>query len=117
MSGAVVRRSCPAQLSGADVHYGCPLQIDVICISGRSVTVLMYVQVMYVSAFLWEIISSDDWWIVCNVMYSGLKCKLSGDAPQGSWSSINDVNYSGCVLLLSNSYICYNFVPVTRIVF
>ena len=50
-------------------------------------------------------------------MYSGLKCQLSGDAPQGSWSSINYVNYSGCVLLLSKSYICYDLVPGTRIVF
>ena len=44
------------------------------------------------SAILWEIISSDAWWIVCNVKYSGLKWQLSGDAPQGSWSSMNDVN-------------------------
>ena len=42
-------------------------------------------------------------------MYSGLKCQLSGDAPQGPWSSINDVNYSGCVC-------CYpNPVSVTQV--
>ena len=27
--------------------------------------------------------------------YTGLKCQLSGDAPQNSWSSINDVHYFG----------------------
>ena len=29
----------------------------------------------------------------------GLKCQLSGDAPQGSWSSINGVNCYGGVVL------------------
>ena len=28
--------------------------------------------------------------VYCDV-YSGLKCQLSGDAPQSSWSLINDV--------------------------
>ena len=50
-------------------------------------------------------------------MYSGLKCQLSGDAPQSSWSSINDVNYSGGVCYYPNPDIHYNLVPVTRIVF
>ena len=53
-------------------------------------------------ATLWEIVSSYAWWIVCNDMYSGLKCQLSGDAPQGSWSLINDVNCSGCVCSYPN---------------
>ena len=29
LSNAIVRRSCPAQLSDADVRYGCPSRIDV----------------------------------------------------------------------------------------
>ena len=46
-------------------------------------------------------------------MYSGLKCQLSGDAPQGSWSSINDVNYYGCVLLWSKSHNRYTYTSIT----
>ena len=42
---------------------------------------------------------------VCCVTNSGLKCQLSGDAPQGSQSLINDVNYYVCV--------CYDLNPIT----
>ena len=39
------------------------------------------------------------------------KCQLSGDSPQGSWSSINDVSHSGFVC-------CYpNPISVTYILF
>ena len=42
--------------------------------------VLMYVQPgLHVSAIIWEIISSDAWWIVCNVMYTqGLSANSQG---------------------------------------
>ena len=42
-----------------------------------------------------------------------LKCQLSGDAPQGSWSSINGLNCYGCVVLdpipVSATHIVYSF--------
>ena len=61
------------------------------------------------SAILWEIISSYAWWIVCNVLcIPGLSANSQGNSHQGSWSSINDVNYTGCV--------CYpNPISVTHI--
>ena len=64
------------------------------------------------SAILWEIMSSNAWWFVCSVMRTlGFKCQLSGDSPQGSWSSINDVSHSGFVC-------CYpNPISVTYILF
>ena len=48
-------------------------------------------------------------WCVVILCYAGLKCQLSGDAPQSSWSSINDVHYSGSVCWLSKSYIRYSW--------
>ena len=48
-------------------------------------------------------------YVDCSVLwcYAVLKCQLSGDAPQRSWSSIDDVHYSGSVCWLSKSYIRY----------
>ena len=39
-------------------------------------------------------------WYYAIVCYTGLKCQLSGDAPQNSWSSINDVHYCGVFVWL-----------------
>ena len=37
--------------------------------------------------------------VICVMPCTGLKCLFSGDAPQGSWNSINGLNCYGGVVL------------------
>ena len=51
-------------------------------------------------AILWEIISSDAWWIV----YYGMCTVGSGDVPQGPYSLINDVAIMDVFVLIQIPY-------------
>ena len=45
-------------------------------------TVIICMYNLGLSAIIWEIISSDAWWIVrCDVMYRGLSAALRGCSP------------------------------------
>ena len=54
--------------------------------------------ILYIYIYIWLKWCSLEVLSVCVMMWC--KCQLSGDAPQSSSSSINDVHHSGSVLLI-----------------